>query len=95
MAISLDELKHVAELARLNLSNQELNAMQSDLNRVLESFRQLHELRLSGVELTSHSVDSTSVWGEDEPADGLSRSDALEAAPSAEAGLFLVPTIFE
>ncbi|MCL6623766.1 MAG: Asp-tRNA(Asn)/Glu-tRNA(Gln) amidotransferase subunit GatC [Fimbriimonadales bacterium] len=95
MAISLDELRHVAHLARLNLSEEELLAMHHDLNRVMESFRHLQELQLSGVELTPHSVDITNVWGEDITEPGLSPEDALASAPSTEAGLFLVPTIID
>lgn len=95
MAISLDELRHIAHLARLNLSEEELLAMHHDLNRVMESFRQLQELQLSGIELTPHSVDITNVWVEDEVEAGLGHETALAGAPSAEAGLFLVPPIID
>lgn len=95
MTISLDELRHIAHLARLNLSEEELLAMHHDLNRVMESFRQLQELRLSGIELTPHSVDIANVWGEDTPEPNLSHEEALAPAPSTEGGLFLVPTIID
>ncbi|GIV02426.1 MAG: aspartyl/glutamyl-tRNA(Asn/Gln) amidotransferase subunit C [Fimbriimonadales bacterium] len=96
MAISREELLKLAELARLNLSDQEIDAIQSDLNRVLEHFERLKELELGDVPLTPHSVDATNVWREDIPYEnGLTREEALENAPEVRAGLFLVPSIIE
>jgi aspartyl-tRNA(Asn)/glutamyl-tRNA(Gln) amidotransferase subunit C len=95
MAITREELKHLADLARLNLSDTELTAMQSDLNRVLDHFARLQALDLAGIDLTPHSVDSHSIWREDTPAIGLLRDEALAGAPELQAGLFLVPTIIE
>ncbi len=95
MPISMDELRQIADLARLRLSDAELEAMHSDLNRVLTHFTHLQELQLAGVEVSAHAVDSRSVWEEDQAADGMPRDRALANAPSSEAGLFLVPTIIE
>lgn len=95
MAVSLDDLKHLAELARLRLSEEEFASLHSDLNRVLEHFQQLQSLDLSGLEETPHAVDVESVWREDEPVEGLSREEVLAAAPEDQSGLFLVPTIIE
>lgn len=95
MSITLDELRHLADLARLRLSEEEFTAMQSDLNRVLEHFERLRALNLSGLDLTPHSVDVDNVWREDVPTRGLDRLEALAGAPDVQAGLFLVPTIIE
>lgn len=95
MSISVEELRQMAELARLKLSDRELEAMHSDLNRVLAHFRSLQALDLSGVEVAPHAVDVEGIWAEDEPRDTLPRSKALSGAPQSEAGLFLVPTIIE
>lgn len=95
MAISIEELKHLAELARLKLSEEEFSAMRADLNKVLEHFDRLRSLDLQEVELTPHSVDVTSVWREDLPKAGLTREDAVAGAPETQAGLFLVPAIIE
>jgi aspartyl-tRNA(Asn)/glutamyl-tRNA(Gln) amidotransferase subunit C len=96
VAISREELLKLAELARLKLSDQEIDAIQSDLNRVLEHFERLKELELAQVPLTPHSVDVANVWREDIPyEDGLSREDALDNAPEVRAGLFLVPSIMD
>lgn len=95
MAITLEELKHLADLARLRLSEVELSEMQSDLNRVLEHFEKLRALNLAGMELTLHSVDVNNVWREDIRKGGLAREEALAGAPEVRSGLFLVPTIIE
>jgi aspartyl-tRNA(Asn)/glutamyl-tRNA(Gln) amidotransferase subunit C len=95
MAISLDELRQIADLARLKLSDSELDAMHADLNKVLEHFSQLQALQLAGADIAPHAVDLESVWDADETVDGMSREGALAGAPSTAAGLFLVPTIIE
>jgi len=95
MAITRDELAHLANLARLRLSDEEFDTMQSDLNRVLEHFERLQALDLAGLELTSHSVDLHSIWRDDFPVRGLDRHDVLAGAPEVQSGLFLVPTIIE
>lgn len=98
MAISREELRKLAELARLNLSDEEISAIESDLNRVLEHFEQLQQLQLHDVPLTPHSVDSINVLREDERGlapEGLTREEAFDQAPEMRAGLFLVPSIME
>ncbi len=95
MSFTLEDLKTVSNLARLDLSDEELAQMVGNLNKVLESFRGLQQLDLSGIEITAHSVDTHSVWREDEPRNGLSRAEALSSAPASHAGLFLVPRIIE
>jgi aspartyl/glutamyl-tRNA(Asn/Gln) amidotransferase C subunit len=95
MSITLDELKHLANLARLKLSDGELDAMQSDLNRVLEHFEQLQSLDLGDIQFATHAAGLRSVWREDVPSMGLDRAAALFGAPEVQAGLFLVPTIID
>jgi aspartyl/glutamyl-tRNA(Asn/Gln) amidotransferase C subunit len=93
--ITREELEHLADLARLRLSEEEYSVMQSDLNRVLEHFERLQALDLAEVALTPHSVDVAGIWREDFPMRGLEREDVLAGAPDVQAGLFLVPTIIE
>jgi aspartyl-tRNA(Asn)/glutamyl-tRNA(Gln) amidotransferase subunit C len=95
MSITLDELKHLADLARLRLSDGEFDAMQSDLNRVLDHFEQLRELDLGEIEYGTHPSGLRSVWRDDFPAMGLNRAAALFGAPDVQADLFLVPTIID
>ncbi|MDQ2986752.1 MAG: Asp-tRNA(Asn)/Glu-tRNA(Gln) amidotransferase subunit GatC [Armatimonadota bacterium] len=95
MSISLDELKHLADLARLRLSDGEFDAMQSDLNRVLDHFEQLRSLDLTGIEFATHATGLRSIWRDDIPILGIERAAALFGAPEVQAGLFLVPTIID
>lgn len=95
MPISVEELKHMADLARLRLSDDSLKAVHADLNKVLEQFQTLQELDLSGVDITPHSVDLNSIWAEDVLAKSIDRAEALSGAPKSESGLFFVPTIIE
>ena len=91
MAITREEVLHVARLARLALSEEEVERLQGELNVILEAVGKVRELDLEGVEPTSHPLDLVNVWGEDEPRPSLSREDALGNAPEEEAGFFRVP----
>ena len=91
MAISRDEVLHVARLARLALSEEELERFSEQLSAILDAVGKVAELDLSGVEPTAHPLDVVNVWAEDEPRDSLSNDDALANAPDREAGFFRVP----
>jgi aspartyl/glutamyl-tRNA(Asn/Gln) amidotransferase C subunit len=95
MAITLEELRHLADLARLHLSDEEFTAMQADLNRVIEHFERLQALDLAAMTNSPHSIDINNIWREDVPNNGLERDEAVAGAPEVQAGLFLVPTIIE
>ena len=91
MAISRDEVLHVARLARLALSDDEVERLGAQLNAILEAVGKVSELELEDVEPTAHPLDLVNVWGEDEPRDSLSNDEALANAPDREAGFFRVP----
>ena len=91
MAISRDEVLHVARLARLALSDEELDRLAAQLNAILEAVGKVGELDLADVEPTAHPLDLVNVWAEDEPQESLSVEDALANAPDREAGFFRVP----
>ena len=91
MAISRDEVVHVARLARLALSEEELDRFAGQLDAILEAVGKVAELDLSGVEPTLHPLALSNVWAEDEPTPSLSVEDALANAPEAEDGAFRVP----
>ena len=95
MGISLDEVRHVAQLARLQLDEAELTALQGELNALLGHFEDLNSVDVSGVAPKPHAVALQNVWMEDVPRDGLTRQEALQNAPSTRAGLFIVPTVIE
>jgi aspartyl-tRNA(Asn)/glutamyl-tRNA(Gln) amidotransferase subunit C len=91
MAISRDEVLHVARLARLALSDDEVERLGAQLNAILEAVGKVSELDLVDVEPTAHPLDLLNVWADDEPHDSLSNEDALVNAPDREAGFFRVP----
>ena len=82
---------HVARLARLALSDEEVDRLGAQLNAILEAVGKVSELDLADVEPTAHPLDLVNVWAEDEPQDSLSVEDALANAPDREAGFFRVP----
>jgi aspartyl-tRNA(Asn)/glutamyl-tRNA(Gln) amidotransferase subunit C len=87
-----EQVLHVAKLARLRLSDDEVDRMAGELSQILEHVETMNELDLEGVEPTSHVVDLTNVLREDVPRDGLDRETALEQAPDAADGGFRVPS---
>ena len=95
MSISLDEVRHVAKLARLQLDEAEILALQGELNILLGHFADIQGLSVDNVQPQSHSVAMQNVWAEDMVEDCLPREDALRNAPVSKAGLFVVPTIIE
>lgn len=95
MAISLDEVRHVAKLARLDLDEAEVMSLQTELNALLGHFADIQSLDIKDLEPILHASNLTNVWSEDLVAASLKRDSALKNAPVSKAGLFLVPMIIE
>jgi aspartyl-tRNA(Asn)/glutamyl-tRNA(Gln) amidotransferase subunit C len=91
MAISRDEVIHVARLARLELSEDEVERFQEQLNAILEAVGKVAELDLSDVEPTAHPLDLVNVWRADEPRPSLTVEESLANAPDRDGALFRVP----
>jgi aspartyl-tRNA(Asn)/glutamyl-tRNA(Gln) amidotransferase subunit C len=91
MAIDRPELLHVAHLARLELSADELERLGPQLNDIIAAVSKVAELDLSDVPPTSHPLDVVNVWGEDEPRPSLPVDEALANAPEREGAYFKVP----
>jgi aspartyl-tRNA(Asn)/glutamyl-tRNA(Gln) amidotransferase subunit C len=91
MAISRDEVVHVARLARLELSEEELERLGTQLDAILEAVGKVAELDLADVAPTAHPLDLVNVWGEDEPRPSLSLDDAFANAPDRDGNFFRVP----
>jgi aspartyl-tRNA(Asn)/glutamyl-tRNA(Gln) amidotransferase subunit C len=91
MAISTDEVAHVARLARLRLSDEELERFGEQLSAILEAVGKVSELDLSGVPPTAHPLDLVNVWDDDEPRPSLSVEEALANAPDRDGSFFRVP----
>ena len=91
MAIDREQLLHVAHLARLELRDDEVERLESQLNDILAAVSKVSELDLSDVPPTSHPLDLVNVLADDEPRPSLPRDLALANAPQAEDGAFRVP----
>jgi aspartyl-tRNA(Asn)/glutamyl-tRNA(Gln) amidotransferase subunit C len=90
--IDRDEVLHVARLARLALSEQEIEAMQGELSKVLDHVAKIGELDLEGVVPSTHVVEVTGALRPDEPRPCLPREIALASAPAVSEDGFLVPS---
>jgi len=93
MAITREQVVHVAKLARLELSDEELERMREQLSAILEAVGKVAELDLEGVEPTAHPLDLVNVLAEDVPQPCLPREEALANAPDPEDGFFGVPAV--
>jgi aspartyl-tRNA(Asn)/glutamyl-tRNA(Gln) amidotransferase subunit C len=90
--IDREQVLHVARLARLELSDDEVETMARELSGILEHVDKVAELDLDGVEPTSHVVRLENVLRPDEPDPSLPREQALEQAPDPADGAFRVPS---
>jgi aspartyl-tRNA(Asn)/glutamyl-tRNA(Gln) amidotransferase subunit C len=86
------EVLHVARLARLRLSDEEVERMSSELSKVLDHIEKIGELDLEGVPPTTHVVEVEGALRADEPRPSLSREEALAPAPAVAADGFEVPS---
>ena len=91
MAISRDEVLHVAGLARLELTDEEVERFREQLNAILDAVGKVAELDLSDVEPTAHPLDLVNAWADDELRPSLSVEEALANAPDRDGNLFRVP----
>ena len=92
MSITREDVLHVARLARLELTEPEVERLQEQLSAILEAVSKVQELDLSDVPPTSHpSADVVNVWREDEPRPSLPRDEALANAPAVQDVMFKVP----
>jgi aspartyl-tRNA(Asn)/glutamyl-tRNA(Gln) amidotransferase subunit C len=90
--IDREQVLHIARLARLRLTDDEVGRMAGELSGILDHVETLGELELDGVEPTSHVVALENVTRPDEPAPSLDREVALAGAPDSAADSFRVPS---
>jgi aspartyl-tRNA(Asn)/glutamyl-tRNA(Gln) amidotransferase subunit C len=91
MALTNEDVRHVARLARLALDDAEVTKMTQDLAGILDNIGKIRELDLEGVQPTTHALDVTNAMAADVPHVSLSREDALLNAPDPADGTFRVP----
>jgi aspartyl-tRNA(Asn)/glutamyl-tRNA(Gln) amidotransferase subunit C len=90
--IDRNQVLHVARLARLRLSEDEIPRMSSELSSVLDHIEKISELDLEGIVPTSHVIELENVFRADEPRESLPPERILEGAPDVAQGGFRVPT---
>ncbi len=91
--ISKEEVEKVADLARLDLTEEEKSVFGSQLSHILAYVDQLQSVSTEGIPLTSTVAESQSEWREDIVLPGLTVEQALANAPESDEGLFVVPKI--
>lgn len=89
------DVAYVAQLARLDLTAEEVALFQTQLAQVLAHAANLQELDLDGVEPAAHAVEALNVFREDEVRPSLPQAEALRNAPRAANDLFIVPKVLE
>ncbi|ASR34654.1 asparaginyl/glutamyl-tRNA amidotransferase subunit C [Prauserella marina] len=91
--ISRTEVAHLAKLARMAVTEEELDVFAGQLDQILDAVAKVGEIAEADIPPTSHAVPLTNVFREDVVRQGLSQQQALAAAPAAEEGRFRVPRI--
>jgi len=89
------DVRYVANLARLNLTDAEAEQFQSQLDVIVDYFNQLRSLDVDGVEPMAHATPIQNVFREDQVRPGLDREVVLKNAPQHSTDLIMVPTIVE
>ena len=95
MAITEDEVRYVAHLSRLALSDEEVETFGRQLDDIIRYVEKLNELETSDVEPMIHAADRVNVFREDSAGKSLSRKEALQNAPEEAEGCFKVPRILD
>ncbi len=95
MSVTLKDVEHIAKLARLKFSAEELKEFTGDMNKILEYMEKLNELDTKKVEPLSHPVEQINVFREDEVKDSINREEALKNAPKSDEEFFKVPKVIK
>ena len=95
MSVNADTVRHVAKLARIAMSDEELERLVPELNNILGWVEQLGEVNTDGVEPLATVIDQKLRLRDDVVTDGNIREDVLANAPEAQHGFFAVPKVIE
>ena len=93
MSVTRKEVEHIAELARLQLDESELEEYTLQLNKILEYVEKLNELDTENVKPLSHPIEGANIFREDIVQRSVDREDALKNAPSKDEEFFKVPKV--
>ncbi len=95
MPLEPSEVKHIASLARIGLTDEEIEMFGEQLSQILEQFEVLNELDTSGVTPTGHASGLQTIMREDLAEDSLDSEDVLKNAPRREGEFFRVNAVLE
>ena len=95
MSVSSEQVRHIAKLARLGMSDAEIEALVPELNNILGWVEQLSEVDTEGVEPLTAVIELKLRLREDAVTDGNIRNEVLANAPEAQHGFFAVPKVIE
>ena len=95
MSLTPDEIRHIASLARVGLTADELEQYRSQMEVILDNFQVLQEADTEGIPPTGHSVPLENVFREDEPSSSLDKEETLANAPRREGDYFRVRAVLE
>ena len=95
MSLSIEDVRHVALLARLRLEPDELQTYTAQLNAIVDYIARLEELDTAGVEPLAHGIEVRNVFRDDVLEPSLSREEALANAPKRNSESFLVPAVLD
>lgn len=95
MAITIDEVRKIATLAKLSYSENDLAKIAKELDAIVGYVEQLEELEVEGIEPTSHVLELSNVMREDETMPWLNPEEALQNAPAQKLGYFSVPKVVQ
>lgn len=93
--LTTDDVRHIALLSRIAMTDEEIERMRDQLSNILENFDVLSQVDTEGVEPTAHSVNVTSVMREDKSRESLPREDILGIAPLVEGDRIRVRAVLE
>ena len=93
MPISIQDVEHVASLAKLSFTEEEKQKLASELNQILSYMEQLNSLDTESIEPLSHVIELGNVFRGDDPRPGLDRTEALKNAPARTDRFFRVPRV--
>ena len=93
--ITIEEVRHLALLTRINMSEEEIEQMRDQMSDILSSIEILSEVETDGIEPTGHSVDVHSVMREDISSDSIKQAEALANAPRHENSFIRVRAVLE
>ena len=95
MKISAKDVEHVADLARMYISDEEKKALENELSAIIDFADKLAEADTKGIEPAAHAIHVQNVFRKDEVVDSYKREELIENAPDKQAGCFAVPRIVE